>query len=537
MTGAALIVRSAPGFGVTGLAVRQIRRGGLLVLAFAAGMPAIVLAGYDSMMADPAAVAGLDALAGNPAIRTLFGEPVALGEAGGFTVWRVGTVVAVVLGVWSVLATTRITRGEEDAGRWDVLLAGRTALRGVVVRHVAVVALVPVAAGLVVTAVLWGAGPDRAGPVVHGAGLAVLGLFAVAVAALTAQIFPARASATGVAIAVLGAGLLARMVGDGLTALAWLRWLSPFGLLELSAPYARNRPLPLLILLAAAVLVYGAALAAAGRRDLGAGLVAPATGRPARLWLLATVEAFAVRRMLVPLAAWAAGITAYFLLIGMTTTSVTDFLADNSAFVDAAAQVGFTRLDTVAGFTATIFALLALPVGAFTAVRLGAFVSAESDRRLTLLAAQPLSRLRLLAAETTATIGGALVLVTIAAIATWAGVAAIGGDFALTAALRGTWNTVPIILLSVGAAVLATGVAPSAVTAVGCLPATGGFLLEVTADSTSAPTWVGNLSPFAHLAPVPLAPANWPGALVMAGLAAALTAGGAAAYRRRDLRG
>ncbi|MFF0316756.1 ABC transporter permease [Micromonospora sp. NPDC005252] len=537
MTGLASITRSAPDHAVTGLATRQVRRGALLVVLFAATMPAIVVAGYDSVMADPSASASLDALAGNPAIRTLFGDPIALDEAGGFTVWRVGTFVAVVLAVWSILSTTRITRGEEDAGRWDVLLAGRATLRGVVVRHVAVVAFVPVLAGLAVTAVLSNAGPDRTGAVVHGVGLSVLGLFAVAVAALTAQIFPARAVATGVAIAVLGVGLLARMVGDGLSALAWLRWLSPFGLLELSAPYGPNRPLPLMILLVMAALVSGAALAAAARRDVGGGLVAPATGRPPRLRTLSTVEAFAVRRVLIPLIAWSTGVIAYFLLIGLTTTSVTDFLADKAAIVDAAAQAGFTGLDTVAGLTATIFALLALPVGAFTAVRMGAFVAAESDRRLTLLAAQPLSRLRLLSAELVTTIGGALVLLSVAAIATWVGVVAVGGDFAITAALQGTWNTLPIVLLSAGAAVLATGMTPSAVTAVGCLPATGGFLLQVTADSVGAPAWVASLSPFAHLAPVPLVSVDWPGAFVMTGLAGALMAAGAVAYRRRDLRG
>ena len=118
----------------------------------------------------------------------------------------------------------------------------------------------------------------------------------VAVAGLVAQVFPARAAAPGAAVAVLGTGLLARMLGDGLTELGWLRWLSPFGLLALSEPYARNRVLPLLILLAAAAVLAGAALAAAGHRDVRGGLVAAASGRRPRLGLLSEVEAFAARR-------------------------------------------------------------------------------------------------------------------------------------------------------------------------------------------------------------------------------------------------
>ena len=69
-------------------------------------------------------VDSLSALAENPAIRTLFGPPVALDDAGRFTVWRTGTVLAVLVGTWAVLAATRLTRGEEEAGRWDLLLAG-----------------------------------------------------------------------------------------------------------------------------------------------------------------------------------------------------------------------------------------------------------------------------------------------------------------------------------------------------------------------------------------------------------------------------
>ena len=85
-------------------------------------MSALVVATFRSAALDPAA---LGALARNPAIRTLFGEPVALADPGGFTVWRTGTVLAVLIGVWAMLAATRITRGEEDAGRWSMLLSGR----------------------------------------------------------------------------------------------------------------------------------------------------------------------------------------------------------------------------------------------------------------------------------------------------------------------------------------------------------------------------------------------------------------------------
>jgi len=530
-------LNSRPGRALTRLAARQIRRGAVIVVAVAAGMSALVATTFDSVLADAATAGALDALAANPAIRTLFGEPVALDDPGGFTVWRTGTVVAVIVGVWCILATTRITRGEEDAGRWDVLLAGRTPLPAVLARHLGVLFAVPVLTGTAITVALVLAGTHPAGAVVHGAGIAVLGLFCIDAAALTAQVFAARPGATGAAMALLGVGLLARMVGDGVTALGWLRWTSPFGLLELTRPYAQNRLLPLLVLAAAAAALLVAARMAAGRRDVGGGLVTSTSGRPPRLRLLGSVETFAVRRALRPVAGWATAVAAYFLLIGLIAESLTGFLGDNPAFADLAAQAGFAALNTTEGYTATLFALLAIPVGVFAAVRLAEFAALETNRRLTLLAAQPVPRNRLLGAEITATAGGAVALATVAGFATWLGVTITGGGLGPAAALAGTWNVLPIAALCLGAAVLALGCAPRATGAIGALPAAGGFLLQTIGQSIGAPAWVIDLSPFAHLAPVPLAEANWSATLAMAGLAVALTVVGGYGYRRRDLRG
>jgi ABC-2 type transport system permease protein len=527
---------AAPGRAVTLLALRQVRRGGLVVVVLAAGMTALVTATYGQVMADPAAAGSLAALAGNPAVRILFGAPVGLDTAGGFTVWRVGTFVAVLLAAWSVLATTRITRGEEEAGRWDLLLAGRVTVREVTVRHLAAVMIVPVAAGSAITGVLLAAGTAPAGALTHGAGTGLLGVFFVAVAALAAQVFPARSAATGTAVAVLGAGLLTRMIGDGVAGLRWWHWLSPFGLLTRSGPYVRDRLAPLLTLLAAAVAITVLALAAAGRREVRGGLVASGSGRRARLRLLGSLEAFAVRRALRPFTGWALGIGAYYLLIGTTAVSITGFLTDNPALADQAAAAGFGGLGDLAGFTSTLFAILAIPAGGFAAVRMGAFVTAETDRRLTLLAAQPVSRGRLLGAEIAATAASAAALVTVAGSTTWVGILAIGGDLDLTAALRGAWNPLPIVALSLGAAVFAVGWAPRRVGVIGALPATGGFLLLVLAESVGAPAWVREVSPFAHLAPVPLTGVNWTASAAMLSLSVLSALAGAAGYRRRDLR-
>ena len=122
---AAVVSPSAPGRAVGRLTVRQVRRGALIVAVVCGGMSAIVAVQYQSMFQGGFAASGLRALAENPAIRILFGTPVALDDVGGFTVWRTGSLCCVLASVWILLAATRITRGEEDAGRLELLLAGR----------------------------------------------------------------------------------------------------------------------------------------------------------------------------------------------------------------------------------------------------------------------------------------------------------------------------------------------------------------------------------------------------------------------------
>lgn len=527
------VAAAAPALVLTTLAAGQIWRGALVVTAVSAGMSALVVATFRGEVLDPTA---LQALARNPAIRTLFGEPVALADPGGFTVWRTGTVVAVLIGVWSMLAATRITRGEEDTGRWSMLLSGRLTLTDAVRRHLYVVAVVPLIVGAAVATAMIAAGAGTTGALLHGTGIAAVGIFFVGVGGAAAQLFPSRSAANGAAAAVLVVGLLVRMVGDGVDALTWLRWLSPFGLLALTRPYDMNSGTPLLLLGFAAVVLLVVGVRLTARRDVGAAILVPSTGRPARTRLLGSVAAFAVRRTLRPLAGWSLGVGAYFLLIGMIARSMTGFLTGNPQFAAMAAQAGFGELGTVEGYAATLFTLLAVPVGVFVAVRFATVAADETSRRLALLYAAPVTRIRALGAEVAAAAGAAFLLTTVAGVATWAGAAAVHAGLGLGAALAGAYNVLPIVVLCLGAAVLALGWAPRTVGVVGVLPAAGGFLWQVIADSMHAPAWVGDLSPFAHLARVPATTPDWPAAAVMAAIAALAVVVGAAGYRRRDLR-
>jgi ABC-2 type transport system permease protein len=519
------------------LGVRLVRRGTVVVTVLSGVLAAFVAAEYRDTFRGALTTGSLTALADNPAIRTLFGPARALDDPGGLTVWRTGTVLAVLAGVWAALTATRVTRGEEESGRWDLLLSGRIRAAALVRHQLAVVLVAAALPGVAVTAGMLLVGTATTGALLFGAVVTGAGLTGAAYGGLAAQLLTERRAASGLAVGVVVAGLLLRMIGDGVDALSWLRWLSPFGLLTTVAPYADDRAAPLLVLAALALAPAVAAVALAGNRDLGGGLLRARDTARAPSALLRSLPGLCAHRVRRPLVTWGVGVSAYFLLIGLLATAMIDFLRDNRQFAELAARAGFDELFSVQGYAASLFSLLAVPIGAFAASRIAASAADETAGRLALLYSLPLRRARWAATEAATVASACVVLAAGAGLATWAGAVWVGAGLTVGEVLAGALNVVPVALLCLGAALFALGFAPAAVLAIGVVPAAGGYLLLVFADSFGWPEAVRALSPFAHLAAVPADPPDLAGAAGMLCVAAVLGIIGVAGYARRDLRG
>ena len=521
-----------PGRAVSRLAVRQLRCGAVVVALICGGMSALVASQYQ-MIGGLLDESGMRALAENPAVRILSGPPVALDDPGGFTVWRIGTPVSVLASGWIMLAATRITRGEEDGGRWDLLLAGRLRMADLVVRCLAALVGSATLIGVAVAAGLLAAHTELTGAVIHAAGITCVALTFATTALLAAQVMPSRSGATGLTVAALGVALMLRMVADSSHRLAWLAWATPFGLTARAAPYADNRIVPLIVLGAFPIVLAGAALVAARHRDLGDGIVAVPDSRPPRTRLLQSIGGFALRRAGRTTLGWATGIAATFLVVGALLASILELFQTNPRFAELAAAAGIALSVNVVA--AALFSLLAVPTGLYAAMRLAAMVADEKAGRWTLLFAEPISRVRLVSTEIMVTVGGVVALHCSAAVAVWSGAKITGAPLQLTDSLAGALNSLPVALLAAGAAAVGVGWLPSAAGAIGALPIVGGFLVNVIMQTTHAPGWVVNLSPWTHLAAVPETPPNWAATTIFLFIGAILTALGVYGYVERDL--
>ena len=140
--------------------------------------------------------------------------------------------------IWGLLTSSRLLRGEEDAGRWDMLLSGSITRGGAALQGLggfAAAALVLWELTSLITAV---AGVSSKVDISLGSAmfvalaLASTALMFLAVGALTSQLAATRRQAVGYAAAVLGFSYCLRMVGDAGIGLNWLTWLSPLGWCE-----------------------------------------------------------------------------------------------------------------------------------------------------------------------------------------------------------------------------------------------------------------------------------------------------------------
>ncbi len=517
------------------------RSGGLWGYVFGAFVASAAWS-YTSIYKTPAQRDQLEAAFGdNKATIALFGPAPALNTVGGFTVFKVSMTVMIIGAVWGLFTSSRLLRGEEDAGRWDLLLAGQTTRRAATAQALAglgvgaavlwaVTALVVALAGLSPRVDI------AAGPALFLAlALASPALMFLAVGAVTSQLAPTRRMAAGYGAVVLGVSYGLRMVGDAGIGLNWLTWLSPLGWVEHLAPLTSNDPRPLVPIVAFTAVLSALCVSLAGRRDVGSSVVPDRSHSAPRLRLLGGQAGLSLRLLRGTAVSWLVAVAATGLLLGSVAKAAGSTLSGSSV-QDVFDKLGATG-GGVAAYLGVAFLMLAVLVSVVAAGQIGAARTEESEGRLDHLVVRPLSRTRWLGAR----LALALALVVISAVAggffTWLGAAAQHTDAGLDHLLSAGVNTAAPAVFLLGVGTLLIGLWPRAAPAGVYVVLGWSLLVELVGGIGALSKWLLDTSLFHHMASAPAVPVDWAqaGALAACGVVGALV--GAAAFARRDLQG
>jgi ABC-2 type transport system permease protein len=477
----------------------------------------------------------------NAAFAAILGPARRLDTAAGFVSWRLLALLVWVGAIWGLLTATRLLRSEEDAGRWELLLAGRTtrgrataqAIAGLGVGWLVLWALsaaLTVAAGSRSTV-----GFSTTGSLLYATAATASAAMFLAIGALTSQLAATRRQANGLAALVFTAAYLIRLIADSVDGAGWLRWASPIGWIEELQPLTGAQPLALVPIVLLVAATAGLAIHLAGRRDAGAAVLARRAPARARTRLLDSSSLLVVRLERWVALAWIGGLALTGAIFGITA----GVAAQGNVAVDeierTVGRLGAHPASATAAWIGYEFLYLAALLTFAAAGQIAAMRGEEADGHLDHLLARPLDRRAWLAGR----LGFGTAFIIAAALATslaaWAGLASGSGGVGLGPMLQAGLNLVPPALLVLGLGTLLLGVAPRVAMPLLYALVLWSFLIEIVGTSITSRQWLLDTALLTHVGPVPAASPDWPAMAILTGLGLIAALAGLATFARRDL--
>jgi ABC-2 type transport system permease protein len=516
---------------------RLTRRGTLLTwLTVALYMTMEVLV-FRSAYPDAASRQKLLELSTSTAVRMMQGVPSAVDTAGGFAAWDAGWMLMVIVASWALLTVTRLTRGEEDSGRVELVLSRPLTARQALAAHLSTMAVAVTGIALADALPFIVLGEPVGGALLWGAGLGAFASVATALGALIAQVAEPRRRVISVGFGLIAAAFLLRVVANSADSRAWILTVTPFGWVDRLRVFSDNQWLWLAAPVAAVLVLGGTAVELCGRRDTGAALMRSSATRRSRLRLLGSATTFGWRLTSGALLAWTLTLATTSLVFGLMTDAIVDFINDDETYRRMLESMGMDMSVPVVGFLSYIAVFMALPFAAFLGWRVGAMRQEEADGRLDNLLVRGVVRWRWLTVTTAHAFVAATILVVATGGGLWAGAKLVDAPVAASQVVEPMAGTLPLVALFTGISVLVLGIAPRLTTAVPVTLAVIGYLLDTFGTLLKWPQAVVALSPFNHLARLPGTPMTMTAVLVMTAAGLIAAAVGIAAFERRDLRG
>jgi ABC-2 type transport system permease protein len=479
------------------------------------------------------------AFGSNNATAALFGPAPGLQTVAGFTVFKSVMTVMVLGALWGLLTSTRLLRGEEDAGRWELLLTGQSTRRSAAGQGfgglgVGLATLWLVTASItVLTGRISSVGFSVGASLYFSLAQVATALMFLAVGALTSQLAATRRQAMTLGGWFLGYSYLMRMVADAGIGLHGLVWASPLGWVEELQPLTSPNPVALIPIVTFTAAAAALALHLSGRRDVGGSILADRTHAQPRLRLLSGQAALSVRLLRPVVLGWFVALASTGLALGLVAKQAGATVSGSSA------QEVFARLGapgtSAQSFLGVCFLIVAILAGFMAAGQTTAARTEEAEGRTDNIAIEPVSR--------TAWLGGRVAIAVVVLVAgglvagfcAWVGVAVEGGGVSLATLLKAGLNVVPATIGLLGIGILAMGVWPRKTSYVVYGYLGWSLLIELVGGFGSGSRWLLDTSLYHQMAAAPAVDPNWTVNGVMIGIGAATALFGIASFRRRDL--
>lgn len=455
----------------------------------------------------------------NTGMNALLGTAHDIGSIPGYTNWNVMGIVVIIGGIWGLMLATKYFRGEEEAGRTELLLTGNTtaqqAAQNTVLGLLANLFLmfIIVAVSYIAIGRYKGVGYGAQSALFFALSAVSATVLFVAVGAFTSQLMPTRTRATIVGAAVFGISFLLRAVGDT-TSQHWVLNVTPLGWIENLMPLIGSRAMWLLPIFGSTFVLFFLTIWIAGRRDIGESVFADKDSAKPHTRLLASPLLAAVRLTRPVSLGWIAAITFMGYLYGSLTMSVVQSLGNGpgqgKGVHKALSKLTHTSHISIATlFIGAIFLILMIAAMSYVASAFGKVRDDEAQGYVDNFLVQPVGRLQWL--------GGRVLLVTIisllvclfASLGLYAGQAVQHVGVPLHLLLEAGANMAAPVLFAVGACVFALGFVPRLTHFVAYGLIGWSFLISIIASGTKLSHWILDTSVLHQTTLAPAVNPNW----------------------------
>ncbi|MEH6989503.1 ABC transporter permease [Cytobacillus firmus] len=471
----------------------------------------------------------------NPAMTAMTG-PADLSNytIGVMTAHQMLLMTAAVTGLMSILLVTRHTRADEEDGRLELLRSlpvGRLSYLNAT--------LLTVSAACIGLALINGFGlyalgiesMDLEGSLLYGAALGAAGLFFAGVTAVFAQASDSSRGTIGYSIAVLLISYLFRAITD--ISNESLSWLSPLAWVTKAEVYDSNNWWPIVLMAAAAIVLFAAANYLNAIRDLDRGFFPSRPGKQYASRFLQSPIGLALRLQRTGIISWAIGMFVLGASYGSVLGDLESFFSDNEAMKQLLKPTeGVTLVEQFIPMLMIVISLMATipPVMAMNKLR-----GEEKKERIVHLLSRAVSRSKLLGSYLVISVINGFLMISLAALGLWsAGTSVVEGGLSFGMIFGAALSYYPAMLVMISLAVFLIGFLPK-FTGFIWLYVLYSFIVLYLGGLFQFSDWIGSISPFGHVPQAPIEEFSFIPLLSLCVAAAVLTLAGFIGFNSRDI--
>jgi ABC-2 type transport system permease protein len=521
--------------------IRRVLRGAVLVALFAVVMMAVQ--GFAMAKTYPDVHAREEfasTLAAAPGLGVLYGEPLHIETTAGYMLYRVMPIAALVAAFWGLSAMTKLMRGQEEDGRWELLLSGQTTGW-----QAALSTLGGGLAGVAIGFAIAGAGIVTIGgssDISLSPGRSLLAALAVmlpaaicmSIGAITSQLYGTRRRAFRYGIVVILVFAALRAIGNVIADLDWLKYLTPFGWIDKLHIVAGTQGWLILALLALAAVAGTTGIYLAGKRDLNQSLITENDTTKPNLRLLGQPWQFTLRMMRSSLLGWLGGSLVLFGIIAAVSKFAVQAAQESSELTKVLASLSGTNQLALSFLSLGTF-FVAITLMTMLTAGVGAVRSDEARGYVDNILVGPVSRIRWLSGRWIVLGLAAAVICLVTTSSGWLIARVSGIEVGAGSMIGGSLSLMGPLMFLLGIGALLYGAWPRLSVMIMSAYITWSFGVQLVASAVDVNQWIAKSSLFYYIPLVPATSPDWKtfGVLLLLGIG--LCVAGTALFNRRDI--